>query len=485
MEMKGEKIMAFLDTDKPRISENWRFRNDGGNMVVYLHSLKSHTSRVLSPFEALFILLFDGANSWAEIKAATREMINDTNGESDVQITQLTDDLATLHDLFTLEGPSSISFAKPLEDLIPDMINYSMSPHRLLRPIMITIAYSNRCQCDCIYCYAEREPSQEHSLEEWTRIYDELAENEITLVDIGGADIFCRKDALEIMEELAARNFSFFVSTKSHVTAEQARRLAALNIGNKDVPHWALRPMQISLDSTESEKAAFLTRQKNYLYHAEDSVKNLLEAGVRPRLKAVLTSYNADAPLNIVRRFAPMGVDEFHFVQYSRGLYRHNDILYLSLEQKKRLIDMERQIKDEFPDVFFSMQKDQTTGGSRNLPANVWARRPICSGGRTKMLVKPNGDVTLCEQTPSKAPFIVGNVFEQGVMGVWNSEAIRQFNHPPRESFKNTVCMTCADFDDCHYRKGWCFRDALACYGTIYEAPPDCPLQNKMPPRAI
>ena len=477
--------MVFSDTDKPRISENWRFRNDANCMVIYSHSLQKKFSRVLSPFESIFILLFDGKNTWAEIKTAAQRIINATDGQNVEEIEQITAELTHLDGFFLLEGPRSLSFDNPMENLIPDFTNYTMTPHRMLRPIGIDIGFTNRCQCDCIYCYAEREPCAERSLDEWIPIFDEIAENEITLVDIGGADIFCRKDALEIMEELDKRNFSFFVSTKSYISPRQAQRMAALNIGNKDMPHWALRPMQVSLDSTDSRLASFLSQRKNYLSKAEDSLRNLIEAGISPRVKAVLTSYNADAPLEMVRRLAPMGINEFHFVQYSRGLYRHSDKFFLTLEQKKHLIEMESQIKEEFPDIFISMQKDITTGGSRNLTHEVWAKRPICSGGRTKMLVKPDGAVTLCEQTPNEPAFTVGNVFEDGVMGVWNSDAIRRFNHPSRELFKNSVCYDCTDFEKCIYVKGWCFRDSLACYSTIYEAPPDCPHQTKMPPRAI
>jgi len=477
--------MVFLDTDKPRVSENWRFRNDGNCMVIYLHSLQKLSSRVLSPFESIFILLFDGENTWADIKTAAQGLISDGDGQSAKEIEQITADLAYLDGFFSLEGPRSPSFDKPVENLIPDFANYTMTPHRMLRPLTISISFTNRCQCDCIYCYAEREPCAERSLDEWIPILDEIAENEITLVDIGGADIFCRKDALEIMEELDKRNFSFFVSTKSHISKRQAERMAALNIGNKNLPHWALRPMQVSLDSTDGELASFLSRRENYLSKAEDSLRNLIDAGISPRVKAVLTSYNADAPLEMVRHIAPMGINEFYFVQYSRGFYRHNDKLFLSLEQKKRLVDMERQIKEEFPDIFVFMQKDLTTGGPRNLTPEVWAKRPDCSGGRTKMLVKPDGEVTLCEQTPNEPAFIVGNVFEDGVMGVWNSDAIRRFNHPSCELFKNSVCYNCTDFEECIYRRGWCFRDALACYDTVYEAPPDCPHQTKIPPRAI
>jgi radical SAM protein with 4Fe4S-binding SPASM domain len=477
--------MVFSDTDRPRISENWRFRNDGNCMIIYLHSLNKHLSRVLSPFESIFILLFDGKNTWAEIKTAAQGIINSTDEQSAEEIEKLTAELSHLDSFFSLDGPQSLSFDKPMENLIPDFANYKMTPQRMLRPITIAISFTNRCQCDCIYCYAERESCEERSLDEWIPILDEIAENEITLVDIGGADIFCRKDALEIMEELDKRNFSFFVSTKSHISLEQAQRMAALNIGNKNMPHWALRPMQLSLDSTDNRLASFLTQRTNYLSQAEESLRNLIEAGISPRVKAVLTSYNADTPLEMVRRLAPMGINEFHFVQYSRGFYRHNDKLFLTLEQKKRLREIERQIKEEFPDIFISMQKDLTTGGSRNLTPEVWAKRPICSGGRTKMLIKPDGAVTLCEQTPNEPAFTVGNVFKDGIMGIWNSDSIRRFNHPTRDLFKNSVCYECTVFENCMYVKGWCFRDSLACYGTVYEAPPDCPHQTKMPPRAI
>ncbi|MCZ7381591.1 MAG: hypothetical protein O8C64_08515, partial [Candidatus Methanoperedens sp.] len=144
--------MVFSDTDKPRISENWRFRNDGNCMVIYLHSLQKNVARVLSPFESIFILLFDGKNTWAEIKTAAQGIINATDGQSAQEIEQITTELAHLDGFFSLEGPQSLSFDKPMENLIPDFANYTMTPHRMLRPITIAISFTNRCQCDCIYC---------------------------------------------------------------------------------------------------------------------------------------------------------------------------------------------------------------------------------------------------------------------------------------------------------------------------------------------
>ena len=102
------------------------------------------------------------------------------------------------------------------------------------------------------------------------------------------------------------------------------------------------------------------------------------------------------------------------------------------------------------------------------------------------MLIKANGDVTLCEQVPHGPPFVVGNVSRQGVLGVWNSAELAAFLHPPQELFRGSVCFDCEAFPSCHDdRLGYCYRDTLFSYGTIYNAPPDCPRQTAVGLRQI
>jgi len=433
------------------------------------------------------IMFLDGTNTYAEIKKVLLKLLKNDEEAADIKykIEELLKALTQMDGLIGLGGKASCSFSKGIDNLIPDIKNYIYPAEKLDRPITITIAFNNTCQCDCIYCYAERERCEQKSLAEWCDIFDEIARNNITLVDIGGADIFARRDAIDILSEMHKRDFYFFVSTKSHLTYEDALKIRALEIGNKNVPEWAMRPIQVSIDSTNNKLASFLTGSKDSFLLAEDTIKNLLKAGLSPRVKAVLTSYNADAPREIVRYFVPLGVEEFHFVQYSRGMYRHKDKLFLTNEQKQELLKIDEELKAEYPGIFISIQKDLTLGGTKNLSWEEWRKRPKCSGGRSKMLLKPNGDVTLCEQTPNTDPFVVGNVFDEGVIGAWNSDKIAEFNYPRREPFKGSVCFNCPEFDLCHETKGYCFRDALCCYGTIYEAPPECPRQTKIPPRTI
>jgi MoaA/NifB/PqqE/SkfB family radical SAM enzyme len=71
-------------------------------------------------------------------------------------------------------------------------------------------------------------------------------------------------------------------------------------------------------------------------------------------------------------------------------------------------------------------------------------------------------------------------------MEVWKSPRLLDFLYPEREKFEGTVCFDCSQFDECigpEGLRGYCYRDALFYYGSIYDAPPECPWQNKPTPR--
>jgi radical SAM protein with 4Fe4S-binding SPASM domain len=178
-----------------------------------------------------------------------------------------------------------------------------------------------------------------------------------------------------------------------------------------------------------------------------------------------------------------MGVEHFQFVQYSRSHYRHDDSLFLSKKHKEFVFNFSLSIRQKYPGITINIQKDLSTGGRRNLSWMDWKNRSVCSGGRSNMIIHPNGDVTLCEQVPHNKKFVVGNVFKEGVLGVWNSQSVLDFIYPVHEVFKGTVCYDCPEFDECHGNKGYCYSDVLSSYGTIYDAQPECPLQTKMPIR--
>jgi radical SAM protein with 4Fe4S-binding SPASM domain len=475
-------------TAKPRVSALWRLRNDKRNLVAYECAVNSGAHSVLSPLQASIIPLFDGTNTLTDIKDACFDIYDagpSVREQWAAQVDRVVDDLMSIDGLMTLDGPVSPSLRGDKEHLFPNFADYRYPAARLERPLSVVIAFTNRCTCNCVYCYAERGDCPEMDLARWREVFDELAENEVFIVDISGGDLFARSDALEILGEMVSRDFTFFVSTKSLLSERDAERLAGMGIGRDDVPEYLTRPIQVSVDSADAGVASALVGHPWHLERATQTVENLVRAGSNPIIKGVLTSRNADAPEGLVRHFADLGVTEFQFAQYGRSYYRHDDALFLSLEQKLRLREIAERLKTRFPELSITIQDNTSVGGAKNLAWDLWYARSTCSGGRSKVWVKPNGDVTLCDQVPHNDSFTVGNVFSEGVLGVWRSQKLLDFLYPPREKFAGTVCFDCPEFDECHQTQGYCYRNALFLYGTIYEAAPECPRQHKIPLRDI
>ncbi len=480
--------MIYSLNDRPRISELWRLRNDKQNIIAYKSTVEKDVFKVLSPVMASVIPLFDGTNTWLDIKNVLFEIYNVPDDLQELwsrRFDEMFDDVAALEGFISLEGNNSPSLSKNYEYFIPDIAGYHYPAWRLKRPLSVKIAFTNRCVCDCIYCYAERKKCEEADVNQWKKIFDELYENEIFLVDLGGSDIFSRADGLDILKEMVARDFTFFVSTKKQISLSEACQLAEMGIGRFDIPQYLIRPVQISIDSTDEEIASYLVSRKGYFQQAVESAKNFVKAGIIPRIKCVLTAYNADAIDGIVRYFSDLGVKEFTFVQYSRSHFHHNDRLFLSSEQKKRISETANRIKADFPNLVINIQENTSAGGPRNLSWEGWHNRSVCSGGRSNFIIQPNGEVTLCEQSPHNADFVVGNVFQEGILGVWNSDKLLNFLYPDRSKFQRTACYDCPEYETCHQEKGYCYRDVYSSYGTIYDAQPECPRQSKTPAREI
>ena len=142
-------------------------------------------------------------------------------------------------------------------------------------------------------------------------------------------------------------------------------------------------------------------------------------------------------------------------------------------------------LKYKYSNIKIDYQNDISVGGKRNLTSEQWNKRSPCSGGRVKMIIQPNGDVTLCNHCPHSNMFVVGNICNQSLLEIWHSKKLYDFLYPNENNFKGTVCFECNEFDKCHFERGYCYKDSFYSYRTIYDAPPECPKQDKIPPRMI
>lgn len=472
-----------------RIASPWRLRNDRRYVVAYKCIIDTLEYCVLSPYQAAIAPFLDGTLTDEQLWQAWCSVFDLADNAQDVQRKIFAQQIDCMRrtGLITEEGPLSPSLVKERTSLVPDFGAYNVPKHRLDTPVAVTATLTNYCRTDCVYCYAERKIECELNFEEWIGVFDELRDNEIYIVDTAGGDIFARKDVIGLLTEMVKREFAFFISTKCPIDMTLAARLAELGIGRLDVAPHLRRDIQVSVDSSDPLIADRLVGRKNYLARAKHSVENCVAAGMAPRVKSVLTSLNPSAAEGIVGFFEPLGVRAFQFVQYGRTHYRHDDALFLSLDQKLRIRDQAEAIRARYPHVEIIMQDDLSMGESANADWKSWSSRTSCSAGRLQMVIKPNGDVTLCDQIPQDENFVIANVKELGVMGAWRSPRIDQFLAPSRDSFKGEPCFDCSGFDDCHAvdAHGYCFRDSLFLLGNMFAPPPACPRQTRVGLRAI
>jgi radical SAM protein with 4Fe4S-binding SPASM domain len=380
--------------------------------------------------------------------------------------------------------------AHPRGDLDPlnlASISPSATPPRFRRlnaPISLLVFYTNLCQTDCRYCYAERKPIprsdwlQHH---EWREIIEQAHHLKIKKFELTGGDTFARRDGIEFVELLLEYNMLFLISTKCFIPLEYADRL--VKAGFCTPVNGVAREFQYSLDSGDSRVAGFLTRRSNFLERTEASIKNLVEVGISPKVKAVLTSYNTQGLDLLVERMIPLEVKKVNFTFYEESFYWHSEDLSLSTQQRDRVAAILSTFPARYPEIEFDGNAvGQVQQGEERTGVENWQRtRAGCSGGRTSLGITADGKAVLCEQTPQGSPFVFGDLRKQSILEIWNSDALIDFVFPSRDKFVGTVCYDCHDFEHCQYELGNCFRDAFFATGNPFNAPPSCPRQERLP----
>ena len=465
-----------------KIVSPWRMRNDGNYTVAYFGSCSHAKHKLLSLVQAILIPFIDGKYEYRKIKNAVCRVLLSLGIRENAD--QLIDD--NIEDLIksgiVSDTSKSLKSSAILnkKKLIPNAYGYDKQVNRLNRPLSVFIEITQKCQTNCIYCYAQRKFFADMPFKELITIFDECFENEIFIVGISGGDIFLRKDIYEVLKEMCSRNFTFALSTKSFISKRNASILSDLSIGTYNLPEHLNREIQFSIDTVDEKIAKILVGNSDHVKIATSTIKNLTSKGIQPKIKSVLTSYNLDCPRKIVQYFYPIGVRHFTFARYMRSFYHHkNDALFVSKKNLKKIDEQMLYIKTKYPDITLECDFNSYSNKNIALSLDEWNNRLICSGGRTSMYIKQNGDATLCEQMPHQHGYIFGNIIEKGLINTWQSKSYESFVNIDKSKLANTPCYNCEHFELCFHKLGICYRDSLFAYNNQFTAPPLCPFQNR------
>lgn len=367
------------------------------------------------------------------------------------------------------------------EDLFSRAMNDIHRLHHMELPINITAIFTNRCQTNCVYCYAERPKVPEISLERWKELIKEMRNLEIQLISLDYGDVFARKDGIDFLECLLQHKMHFLISTKSLVTRDDIRRLLLAGFAEK-VRNILARRVQISIDTLDDDMAAELTGSNTFKDNIIRTFDNFMTFGITPTVRSVMTPKNANQPKKLVDFFYKKGARCFRFVKYIRSLYKHNANLFLDKNSIETIKMQLEEIRNKYPDIDIRDNMDLIDPGNNEISAfdkqQIWEKSTGCNAGLFTLGISADGHAFLCEPELEKK-YCLGDLRRQSIQEVWNSERMFEFIYPTRDRFSGTICYSCEEFELCWWERGCCYRDAYFCYGSIYDAPPLCPKQSK------
>lgn len=299
-------------------------------------------------------------------------------------------------------------------------------------PICLTWEITYACNLQCVHCLSSsgtRDP-RELSTDQAKAVLDELRDLQVFYINIGGGEPMIRKDFFEILEHAEANDIGVKFSTNgTYITAENARRLAAMNYLD----------IQISLDGVDAATNDAV-RGKGSCATAIAAMNHLRDANFGQfKISVVVTRHNVDqldafkaladsygAQLRITRlRPSGRGADTW-------------DELHPTQQQQRQIYDWLMKHGDNVltGDSFFHLN-----AFGESLPG-----LNLCGAGRVVCLIDPIGDVYAC-------PFVIHDQFKAGSLlsdggftKVWKeSDLFLSLREPESEG----ACSACGSYDAC------------------------------------
>ena len=299
-------------------------------------------------------------------------------------------------------------------------------------PICLTWEITYACNLQCVHCLSSsgtRDP-RELSTAQAKAVLDELRDLQVFYINIGGGEPMIRKDFFEILEHAETNDIGVKFSTNgTYITAENARRLAAMNYLD----------IQISLDGVDADTNDAVRGKGSYAT-AIAAMNHLRDANFGQfKISVVVTRHNVDqldqfkaladsygAQLRITRlRPSGRGADTW-------------DELHPTQQQQRQIYDwlMKHGENVLTGDSFFHLN-----AFGESLPG-----LNLCGAGRVVCLIDPIGDVYAC-------PFVIHDQFKAGSLlsdggftKVWKeSDLFLSLREPESEG----ACSACGSYDAC------------------------------------
>ncbi len=283
------------------------------------------------------------------------------------------------------------------------------APHRmdLMISAMADGKGNRRCNQNCLFCYAEKEPMgarPELSTQEWKRILDILRESHVPMITFTGGEPTLREDLPKLVEY--ARWFVTRVNTNGVLLSGSLC---------EKLKEASLDSLQITLYSHDEDIHNRLVGSTHFADTVQ-GIRNALAAGLDVSVNTPLCHANQDYE-NTLSFLKELGV---RFVTLS-GLILTGS----AVEARERQLTEEElfaivEKAKAFCDAH-GMEMDFTSPGliEREKLEALGLHVPICGACLSNMAIAPDGTVIPC-QSWLKADSGLGNLLTEDWKTVWN-----------------------------------------------------------------
>lgn len=287
------------------------------------------------------------------------------------------------------------------------------------RPLTCLWEVTYDCDLECRHCYVEREGRAPLSLDECTRVLDDLAGEGVLFLSFTGGEPFTRPDFLDILRAAREREFAFRVLTNGTLLSEaEADALADL----------APTSVDFSLYGAESTHDR-VTRVAGSYVKTRAAIGMMLARGTPVRIKTPLMRANL-AELRGVKDLA---------ASLAAGFVFDATIVCRPSGDRTPLAEQVNEAD------LLALMRELYDGRPVPRGGNLGGNEPFCSAARSTMRITPSGGLTPCVAIPTSA----GSLAERPFAELWRAPGLERIR-----------AMRLRDLPDCRGCDlvDWCTR---------------------------
>jgi len=247
------------------------------------------------------------------------------------------------------------------------------------------------------------------------------------------------------------------------------------------------KSFQYSLDTLNQKVSRKVLRNEDkcYIKKIISSIKYAENIGLKIGINCILNKYNYEYFGEFLKSILQFNnIYRLSISPAAYSLYKGKSMkkIMLTVEEVKKLVNDNKSIIElakEKIDNFKAPSSDLCWGHNPvySNEKEFW-NRALCTGGRSGFIFLPDGKVTTCEELYWNQDYIIGDLKDQSIMEIAESEKRQKLLFPKQDDFPdNSPCKYCEveNFNKCHIEKGRCWRDSLKYFGKNKYPDPRCP----------